>query len=207
MKQGRFLYTVTILLFVIGLVSCSDKQPFLTELSDDAVILAFGDSLTYGSGVNSKTQSYPAVLSQLTGLQVINSGIPGEVTQLGLERLADVLQETQPNLVILCHGGNDIIRRLGKEQLQNNLNKMIALIQNTGAEVVLIGVPNFNLMLNVPELYPEIASLNNIPIELNILPKLERDPKMKSDQIHPNVQGYQLMAESIQKLLQSSGAI
>lgn len=207
MKQGRFLYTVTILLFVIGLVSCSDKQPLLTELSDDAVILAFGDSLTYGSGVNSKTQSYPAVLSQLTGLQVINRGIPGEVTQLGLERLADVLQETQPNLVILCHGGNDIIRRLGKEQLQNNLSQMITLIQNTGAEVVLIGVPNFNLMLNVPELYPEIATLNNIPIELNILPKLERDPKMKSDQIHPNVQGYQLMAESIQKLLQSSGAI
>jgi len=96
---------------------------------------------------------------------------------------------------------------LGKEQLQNNLNQMIALIQNSGAEVVLIGVPNFNLMLNVPELYPEIATLYNIPIELNILPKLERDREMKSDQIHPNAQGYQLMAESIQKLLQNSGAL
>jgi len=99
MKRGRFLHTVTILLFILGLVSCSEQQPLLTPLADDAVILAFGDSLTYGSGVNSKTQSYPAMLAKLTGLQVINGGIPGEVTQLGLSRLADVLQEIDPNLV------------------------------------------------------------------------------------------------------------
>jgi len=207
MISRRLLQAIIIFLSLLNITSCTDNQVKLTPLSSDAVILSFGDSLTFGTGVNSKTQSYPAILSELTGLKVINKGIPGEVSQLGVERLADVLQETSPDLVILCHGGNDLIRKLGEEQLRHNLDKMITMIQNTGAEAVLIAVPNFSIMLNIPKLYPELATSYNIPIELNILPKVERNPKLKSDQIHPNIQGYKLMAESIQTLLQESGAI
>jgi lysophospholipase L1-like esterase len=206
MKYGQFIHIVIALCLSISLTNCSDKTPLLSPLENEAIILAFGDSLTYGTGVNSTTQSYPAVLSKLTGLSVINKGIPGEVSGEGIKRLAKVLQETRPNLVILCHGGNDIIRKLGKAQLKNNLGNMIELIQSTGAEVVLVGVPNFNLMLNVPDFYTELAATYNIPIELTILPKLERNPQMKSDQIHPNVKGYSLMAESINNLLHESGA-
>jgi len=207
MKHNRLLHAFIFLLLTLGLSSCSDNKPTLLALNNDAVILAFGDSLTFGIGANSKTESYPAVLSQLTGLQVINEGISGEVTEDGLERLDDVLQSVKPNLVILCHGGNDIIRKLGREQLKNNLKQMIILIESTGAEVVLVGVPNFNLMLNVPKLYPELALDHALPIELNILSKIERNPKMKSDQIHPNAQGYRLMAERLYTLLKESGAI
>ncbi|MBL1320920.1 MAG: arylesterase [Methylophaga sp.] len=187
--------------------ACSDEHVQFTPLNDDAIILAFGDSITYGSGANITTQSYPAVLAELTGLTVVNKGIPGEISALGLERLADVLPEIKPDLVILCHGGNDLIRKLGKEQLKENLDQMIRLIQSSGAEVILVGVPNFSLMLNVPELYPELAKQHTIPAELSILPKIERNPKLKSDHIHPNAKGYALMAESIHTLLQSSGAL
>lgn len=207
MKHGKYLKSVIALLLTLCLFSCSDDRIVLSPLNNDATILAFGDSLTYGSGSNSTTQSYPAILAQLTGLNVINAGIPGEISEYGLERLADVMQETNPSLVILCHGGNDIIRKLGKERLKNNLEQMITLIQDSGAEVMLIGVPNFNLMLNVPDLYPELATAYNIPIELTILSKIERSPKLKSDQIHPNAQGYSLMAESIYEVLQHSGAL
>jgi lysophospholipase L1-like esterase len=62
-------------------------------------------------------------------------------------------------------------------------------------------------MLNVPELYSELAIQHNIPLELNILPKIERNPELKSDQIHPNTQGYKLMAEKINLLLKDSGAL
>lgn len=196
-----------VFIFFLSLTSCSEKEPLLSPLNNDAVILAFGDSLTYGTGANSDTQSYPAVLSQLTGLKVINKGIPGEVSKTGLGRLPKILKEIKPDLVILCHGGNDIIRKLGKKQLKENLNKMIEIVQNSGAELVLIGVPNFSLMLNVPELYPELSSIYNIPIQLTILPKLERSLQLKSDQIHPNAKGYRLMAESIQTLLMESGAL
>ena len=207
MKHGWFSHLIIALCLTVFLSSCSDKPILLNALDNDAVILAFGDSLTYGTGVNSKTQSYPAILSQLTGLKVINRGIPGEVSAYGLERLEDVLQETEPSLVILCHGGNDIIRKRGKDQLKTNLGKMIEIIQSRGVDVVLIGVPNFNLMLNVPDLYPDLASQYKLPIELSILPTLERNPKMKSDQIHPNATGYRLMAESIYDLLKSAGAL
>ncbi|OUR86397.1 hypothetical protein A9Q92_05760 [Methylophaga sp. 42_8_T64] len=190
------------------LLACSDNNPKLTQLSDDAVILAFGDSLTFGMGAdNSQTQSYPAVLQQLTGHTVINSGIPGEVSTEGLTRLAEELEEYQPNLVILCHGGNDLIRRLNKDTLRHNLEQMVTLIQDSGAQVVLVGVPNFNITLAVPDLYAEIAQQFNVPIEMEIIPSVERNPKLKSDTIHPNTAGYKQVAQDIHSLLLATGAL
>lgn len=207
MKHQHTFRIATVLLLVLSLVSCADKPIQLTPLDNNAVILAFGDSLTFGTGANPKVQSYPAVLAQLIGLKIINAGIPGEVSQQGLKRLSTVLNETTPSLVILCHGGNDLIRNRGKKQLKDNLEQMIMLIKQSGAEVVLIGVPSFNLTLAVPALYEELAQTHGLPAELTILPRLERNPKMKSDQIHPNAAGYRLFAESIKTLLTNSGAL
>lgn len=200
----RFVITCLIILCV---GSCSDSQPKLSPLHEDAVILGFGDSLTFGTGADSKTESYPAVLQQLTSRTVINSGIPGEISAHGLERLHDVLDQYSPDLVILCHGGNDLIRRLDKQQLKNNLINMISLIKNAGAEVVLIGVPSFSLTLSVPELYAELAESHQVPIDLETLPRLERSPEFKSDSIHPNAEGYRQLAQNIVSLLQLSGAL
>jgi len=198
----------TIVLCCFFLLACSDKQASLSPISDDAVILAFGDSLTYGTGAdNSQTQSYPAVLQNLIGHTVINSGIPGEISMDGLVRLTEDLEEYEPDLVILCHGGNDLIRRLNKEKLRQNLEQMVSLIQQTGAQVVLVGVPNFNLTLAVPDLYSEVATNFNVPIEMDIIPSIERSPKLKSDTIHPNSEGYKQVAEGIQQLLLASGAL
>jgi acyl-CoA thioesterase I len=205
--QGYFRAS-SILWLCFFVIACSDNTPKLSPLSNDAVILAFGDSLTFGTGAdNSQKQSYPAILQQLTNRTVINSGIPGEVSHDGLIRLAEELDEYQPDLVILCHGGNDLIRRLNQAELKNNLEQMISLIQSTGAEVMLIGVPNFNLTLAVPQLYAEVADKFFIPIELDIIPSLERDPTLKSDTIHPNSEGYKKLALVVQQLLVSSGAL
>lgn len=203
-----YLKASSVLWLCFLLIACSDNSPKLSPLSDDATILAFGDSLTFGTGADhSHKQSYPAILQQLTNRTVINSGIPGEVSRDGLTRLAEDLEEYQPELVILCHGGNDLIRRLNQDELKSNLEQMISLIQSSGAEVILIGVPKFNLTLAVPSLYAEVANKFFIPIELDILPELERDPKLKSDTIHPNSEGYKKLAQVVQQLLISSGAL
>lgn len=194
-----------ILLFINAISACSDSAK-LRPLKADATILAFGDSLTYGTGT-SKNKAYPAILEKLINHRVINVGIPGEVSKDGLARLPRLLKEYQPELIIICHGGNDILRKLNLSTTQNNIQKMIELARNSNSEVVLIGVPEFGLFLDSVPIYQALANENNVPIENNILGDILGENALKSDHIHPNSEGYQKFAESIDALLRQSGAI
>jgi len=202
----KIFKSLLVALYFSLLIACSSSDPTLNALSSNATILAFGDSLTYGTGAD-RADSYPSVLSALLQRQVINSGLPGEVSRDGLARLIDVLAETSPDLVVLCHGGNDLIQRKSGAALKSNLDKMINLIHEQGAQVVLIAVPSFNPTMSVPDLYTELAEQYDIPIEEDIIRQLERNVKMKSDSIHPNAAGYKVMAEHIYSLLQGAGAV
>ena len=91
--------------------ACGDTEKVFTPLAKDAVILAFGDSLTYGTGTN-KNFSYPALLEKLTQHKVINKGVPGEISSAGLKRLPKLLDQYKPRLLILIHGGNDILKKI-----------------------------------------------------------------------------------------------
>ncbi|WP_108651372.1 arylesterase [Dongshaea marina] len=199
-QQWRWL-GLLLFLFVSG---CS--KPVLTELQPADKILAFGDSLTRGVGVPAE-QSYPAVLQQLSGIRVINAGVPGELSSEGLKRLPGVLDEIQPNLIILCHGGNDILRKRSMVELKSNLQQMIELAQQRGIEVILISVPKPGLWVDPPELYRELADNNRLPIDETILGELESDRKMKSDMVHLNQQGYRLFAQAIYQLMVQRGAL
>ncbi|MDO8827074.1 GDSL-type esterase/lipase family protein [Methylophaga sp.] len=195
-----------ICIVVFGLTGCDQPPTSLKPLSHDAVILAFGDSLTFGTGAKPE-QSYPSVLSELTGRKVINSGVPGELSGAGLARLSQQLQETKPDLVILCHGGNDLLRKQSRQQLQANLQSMVDEITASGAQVLLIAVPAFGINLAPAPLYLEVAQTNNVPIQPTILSELLIDNALKADQVHPNALGYQQFAQSIHRLMIESGAI
>ena len=83
------------LLLLVNLLSACERS-HLTEVSEQGIILAFGDSLTVGVGA-SRSDSYPSILQQLSGRTVINAGISGETTAEGMERLPDLLAQTEPN--------------------------------------------------------------------------------------------------------------
>lgn len=172
----------------------------------DATILAFGDSLTYGTGADTG-ESYPAQLQELTGRKVVNAGIPGEVSADGLARLPNVLDETQPRLLILCHGANDLLRALGEQQAAENVRAMVELARARGVDVVLVGVPKFGLLLSPPEFYPRLAEDLRIPYEGGVLRSIVTSNELKSDEVHPNAQGYRKFAETLAELLRESGAI
>ena len=191
--------------FSLLLTGCSDTEK-LQPLAPDAVILTFGDSLTYGTGT-SRDKAYPAVLEKLIHHKVINAGIPGEVSEKGLQRLPGLIEQYQPSLIIICHGANDILRKLDIVQVKSNLQKMIDIAQKNNIEVVLIGVPEFSLWLNTSPIYAQLAENNHLPLEENILSDIIADNALKSDQMHPNAKGYQVLAESLEKLLIESGAI
>jgi len=196
-----------LLLLAIGLGACSDSKPQLPLLSADAVILAFGDSLTFGTGANSE-HSYPAELARLTGLTVINAGIPGEVTAQGVRRLPALLDRYKPQLLLLCHGGNDLLRKTGTAVTRDNIEKMITAADQRNIPTLLIGVPQPALMfLEAAPIYNEIAEQHVLVYEGEILPQVEADNKLKSDRIHPNAAGYRRMADAISQLLRQSGAL
>lgn len=194
----RFLTLTTLLLMV--LFSACEKGPQVKPLTAASTIVAFGDSLTHGTGAP-EGQAYPDVLSELLGRPVINAGIPGETTSEGLKRLPEVLETYQPQLVILCEGGNDFLRRHNQKRLFDNLAEMIEKIQATGADVVLVGIPQLGLMVNTHPDYLRLAEAYKIPYEGKIISDLLTERDLKSDTIHPNAAGYRLMAEAIYKVI------
>jgi acyl-CoA thioesterase-1 len=201
--------TVSVGLFlVLGLLSlCScRKTPEQVKLPPDADILAFGDSITFGTGA-APAESYPTVLAALIERKVVNAGVPGETTAVGKQRLAAVLDEHRPALMLLCLGGNDFLQRQDETQTTANLKEMITLARNRGVAVVLIGVPRLGFGLEVPKFYKEIAKEFAIPLEDKILKQILSTNSLKSDPIHPNAAGYRLLAESVAKLLRKSGAL
>ena len=199
------------LLFLLGIISfcllagCTQRAK-LQPLAGDGALLAFGDSLTYGTGA-AGNESYPAVLEQLTGHKVLNYGIPGEISADGLARLPGVLERKKPALLILCHGANDLLRRMDPRQAAENLRGMIRLARDRGIGVLLVAVPAFNLSLSPPKFYSEVAAEFNIPIEAKALPRILGKVSLKSDYVHPNAAGYRQLAEALASLLKKSGAI
>lgn len=188
-----------LLLSAMLLLGC-DRTPPLPKLAGDAVVLAFGDSLTFGTGA-SAGESYPEVLQTLLGRRIVNGGVPGEVSAEGLARLPALLDANAPDLVILCHGGNDFLRRHPQGEVAANLRAMIELAQSRGAAVVLVGVPQLGLTVQPPDFYAELAKEFALPYEGEILHDLLTDRELKSDTIHPNAAGYRRMAEALQQLI------
>ncbi|MFB3088588.1 MAG: arylesterase [Acidiferrobacterales bacterium] len=193
-------------LMAVVLAGCSAKVPKLPLLAVDDVIVAFGDSLTYGSGAKAQ-ESYPAVLAQLINRKVVRAGVPGELTAQGLARLPAVIEEHNPRLVIVCLGGNDMLRRVNEAEIKHNLRAIIVDIRARDIAVVLVGVPKPALIMSAPELYADLATEFGIPYEGNIVTSVLYRSEYKSDSIHPNAQGYRKMAEAIAELLRNSGAV
>ena len=185
---------------------CGDKAPQLPRLADSDVIVAFGDSLTFGTGA-SEEESYPLVLGSLIGRQVVRAGVPGEVTAQGLARLPQMIEEYRPRLVIVCLGGNDMLRKVKEAEIRSNLRAIVRTLKDQGIGVVLVGVPKPALITGPAEFYAAIAQEFGIPYEDRIVTSVLYSHELKSDPIHPNAKGYRRMAEALAEMLRKAGAI
>ncbi|ACM18933.1 SGNH-hydrolase lipoprotein, lysophospholipase L1-like subgroup [Geotalea daltonii FRC-32] len=198
----RFLPCILMIFLIAG---CSGAEP-LPKLPADGVILAFGDSITYGTGAASG-ESYPAMLEQLTGRKVVNGGVPGEVTAEGVQRLPGLLEQVKPAMVIICEGGNDMLRHASHGEIAANLRAMVRIVKGKGASAVLVSVPALDLSFAPPPFYAEIAEEVGIPCDEKTLTRILTKRSLKSDPIHPNAAGYRKLAEGLAKLLHKRGAI
>jgi lysophospholipase L1-like esterase len=183
------------------------KEVTIQKLLPENTILAFGDSLTYGYGATPQ-ESYPSVLSSLSGIKVLNAGINGETSEDGLKRLPSILKDPSIKLMILCFGGNDILQKRSMQDLKQNLKKMVKIAKEKHIDILLLSVPDMNLFgLSPLPLYQEIAKEENIGLAEGILSDILSTPSLKSDQIHPNAAGYKEMAYQIYTTLKSYGWI
>src|SRR3954449_4714951 len=149
----RYLFALA-LAFVLA--ACSAQPVQLPRLAPDDVVLAFGDSLTYGTGAEPE-QSYPNVLAQLIHRRVINAGVPGETTADGVARLPSMLEEVHPKIMLLCMGGNDMLRKMDRATAEANLRAMVKFAKERGVGVVLVGVPEPVMFGGTAAFYGNVA--------------------------------------------------
>ena len=193
-------------LLIAALAGCGERVPRVPAVAPNEVVVAFGDSLTYGTGA-AESESYPAVLAQLIGRKVVQAGVPGEVTAQGRARIEQVIEAHRPALVIVCLGGNDMLRKVDEAQVKKNLGEIIRAIRARGIAVVLVGVPKPALITSAPAFYGELAREHAIPYEGTVVNEIMHQLDLKADPIHPNAKGYRKLAEAIAALLKKAGAV
>lgn len=162
-------------------------------------IIFYGDSLVFGVGATSG-KSLPELLSQKINMPVINAGKSGDTTEAALLRLKTDVLEKDPKLVIIILGGNDFLRRIPKTQTLENINSIIAQIQNKGAGVVLAGF-NATIFGSYNSDYKKIAEEKRTGFVENIFSGILGKKDLMSDTIHPNDLGYAKMVEKIEPVV------
>ena len=181
-----------LLLFLCFLpISCSGPEP--VELAGENII-CFGDSLTYGTGAP-RHKSYPAQLSAMISRPVINAGVPGDTTARALERLQEDVLDQLPRIVLITLGGNDLKNGIRNDAAFKNLKAIIEAVQAKGGLVILGGVKFIVLDKGYGDMYKKLAKETDIILIPNILKGLVGKDKYMSDPIHPNGEGYTIMAE------------
>lgn len=172
------------------LTSCSNNNQ-TTIIS----IVCFGDSLTKGFG-STDNQSYPYYLQKLVNIPVINKGINGNTSKDGLNRIDDILK-FKNSLVIVEFGANDFFQQIQISETRKNMEQIVDKLKQDNI-VVLVSTEDKQLN----KLYSMLKSLakeKNVLFINGILNEIWNDRNLFSDEVHPNSNGYKLVAEKIYK--------
>jgi acyl-CoA thioesterase-1 len=157
-------------------------------------VIAFGDSLTAGYGA-SAGEDYPSRLSAMSGVLVVNAGKSGDTTESALARIENDVLTGNPRIVIVGLGGNDFLNGMAIQSTEANLRTIVRKIQGTGAMAILLGFRFPSLTANYEDMYERVASEEGCLLVDGTLKGILTDPALRSDQIHPNARGYDLMAQ------------
>lgn len=167
----------------------------------ERTILAFGDSLFAGYRLE-PSESYPAQLQAAlrdagTNATVVNAGVSGDTTAAGRQRFVFTLdsQETQPDLIILELGGNDLLRGFPVEETRTNMEAMLAEARDREIPVLLMGMrapPNYggDYQRQFDAIYTDLAQqygADLVPFFQE--PVFARPDLNQTDRIHPTAQG------------------
>jgi acyl-CoA hydrolase len=186
--------------------ACS-REPRRSALPAGATVLAFGDSVTFGTGAG-PDEDWPGLLAAQTGWRVINAGLPGDTAEAADTRLQALLDEHRPAMVLVELGGNDFLRRRPPGAVKEDLRRIVRRVREAGALPVLVAVPELSLLAVVARrpsdapLYRELGEEEGLPVIREVFSDVLGRPELCADQIHPNADGYRQMAAGIHAALQ-----
>jgi len=211
----------------LALAACSDKGeeaaapgtevagdgkpalPAIPVMGPERTIIAFGDSLFAGYGLDPR-DAYPeklenALRAKGINANVINAGVSGDTTQAGLNRIEFTLasqKENPPALFILELGGNDLLRGLSPDETKENLGKMLATLKKANVPVLLMGMrapPNYGpeYQAQFDAIYRDLAKEYGATLIPFWLEAIYRDPSLfQADHIHPTANGVEQLVGS-----------
>ncbi|MCH2202752.1 MAG: GDSL-type esterase/lipase family protein [Fuerstiella sp.] len=187
------------------LLACGCGSPSLTNNPPrNLTICCFGDSLVTGVGASAReTTSYPAQLGRILNAEVTNWGASGDTTIDGVNRLGR-FNDHKFGIVVVTLGGNDILRRVNWQETKENLAMIFSELTSTGNFVVFTGVVG-PLNRARSKHYGTLCDIHGVLYVPDILDGITSNSGLLADQIHPNDDGYRLMAERIAKALRSVG--
>jgi acyl-CoA thioesterase I len=195
MKKNKLLVIALFCFSVIALMGCARKE--IRNLDSQGVnIICFGNSLTFGYGAN-PGEDYPSILAKLINAPVINAGIDGDDTSIALKRIESDCLDREPLLVIIELCGNDFLRKLPMETTINNTKEMIERIQARGAMAAIADTSVGMFLAEYRRAFSRLAREKGVIFIPRIMNGIITNPSMKSDFLHPNANGYKLIAQRI----------
>ena len=211
------------ILVMIGIVllSCSGQKEKAPNSNPEQIaekkvsrktILFFGNSITAGYQLD-LSEAFPALIQERLdslGLpyQTVNAGLSGETTASGDSRVEWVLNNPA-DIFVLELGANDGLRGIKTDETQKNLQNIIDKVKNKNPDckIVLAGMmipPNMGQEYTsaFQKIYPELADINDIPLIPFLLEGVAGESDLNlQDGIHPNVEGHQILAENVWKVI------
>lgn len=187
---------IIILLLIIGCICyfMRDKTTVKNVNNPASSIVAFGDSLTAGYGAP-KGSSYPDFLARRLGQEVINLGLSGETAVHAPARLPEVLAQN-PYMVLIEFGANDYMQGRSMQNAVEAVRQIVDSVQQAGAVAVIVdtGGPGMGEYSNA---YKKLARDKEAVFVPAILKGIFNKKQYKSDMVHPNADGYEIIADRI----------
>lgn len=194
--------------------TATETEVETTKSTSSKKIVFFGDSLTAGYGLEDVDDAFPGIIQNkidALGLDynIVNSGVSGETTSGGKNRIDWVLNE-EPSVFILELGANDGLRGVPLDQSKANLQTIIDAVKTKYPEtiIVLAGMqipPNMgqDYTTAFKNIFPDLAKENNLHLVPFLLEDVGGIPDLnQSDGIHPTKAGHKILAKNVWEVLQ-----
>ena len=199
------------MLCLVLLFACQ-PEPRYAPLGAGSVVLAFGDSVTYGKGAV-RGEDFPALLAQGTGWRVVNAGVSGDTARQARSRIGSLLNRYQPELVLVELGGNDFLRQRSAHLVKADLRAILEQSIDSGAVTVLIAVPGLSILpasfgrLSDSPIYAELAEETGVLLVDRVFSRVLSDGALRADRIHPNAEGYRVFTGGLLEKLAGAGLV